>query len=88
MERVQRLSRTTGHAAGSLLDTVVDLPRDLPAATGLSVNLQREPPGKGADATWMPTSGDRPWLVNLRLYRAQPAVLDDAWRCPPITWVA
>jgi hypothetical protein len=31
---VERLSRTAGHTAGSMLDTAVHLPRDLPAATG------------------------------------------------------
>jgi hypothetical protein len=31
---VERLSRTAGHAAGSMLVTAVHLPRDLPAATG------------------------------------------------------
>jgi hypothetical protein len=55
---------------------------------GIALHLQPEPPGKGADANWMQTSGDSPWFVILRLYRPQGAVLDGSWRCPPITRVA
>jgi hypothetical protein len=70
----------------SVGDRTAGLSRD--SDGGLTVHLQPEPPDGGADASWMPTSGDSPWFVILRLYPPQPAVLDGAWRCPPVTRVA
>lgn len=54
---------------------------------GLTLYLQPEAPGGGADGNWLPTSGTHPWFLILRMYRPGATVLDGAWRCPAVTRV-
>ena len=53
----------------------------------LTLHLQPDAPGGGADGNWLPTSGTQPWFLILRMYRPGPTVLDGTWRCPAITRV-
>jgi hypothetical protein len=54
---------------------------------GLTLYLQPEAPGSGADGNWLPTSATHPWFLILRMYRPGPTVLDAAWRCPAVSRV-
>ncbi|MFO7533099.1 MAG: DUF1254 domain-containing protein [Candidatus Limnocylindrales bacterium] len=54
---------------------------------GLTLYLQCEAPDSGASGNWLPTSGNQPWFLILRMYRPGPAVLDGSWRCPAVSRV-
>lgn len=66
----------------SVGDHAGNLARDDDGA--LTLFLQPEAPGGGADANWLPTSGTRPWFLILRMYRPGVRVLDGSWRCPAV----
>ncbi len=62
-----------------------ELKRD--ADGGLTVFVQQDEPREGRAANWLPAP-DGPFLMILRLYGAEQAVLDNAWEPPPVERVA
>ncbi len=58
-----------------------DLQRD--ADGGLTLLIQRDAPGGDEDSNWLPAP-DGPFLMILRLYRPEQAVLDNAWESPGV----
>ncbi len=50
---------------------------------GLTIYLQREAPGKGRDANWLPTPAG-PFMLVLRYYWPKPALLDGTWQTPQV----
>jgi hypothetical protein len=63
---------------------LADLERD--ANGGLTLYLQREPPGEEKDSNWLPAP-DGPFLMILRLHRPEQSVLDNAWEAPAVVRV-
>lgn len=51
----------------------------------LEVWIQREDPGEGKTANWLPTPRRGPFSLVLRLYWPKPEVVNGNWRPPPIT---
>src|SRR6266700_6545168 len=54
---------------------------------GLTIYLQPGSPGSARAANWLPTSGEHPWFVILRMYRPRRSVLQAKWRCPGLVKV-
>jgi hypothetical protein len=54
----------------------------LDADGALTIFLQPESPGDERLANWLPTSGEHPWYLVLRLYRPHAEIVDATWRCP------
>ncbi len=52
---------------------------------GLTIHLQPDSPGPGRKPNWLPTSGQDPWFVILRMYRPHRSVIQASWECPGIT---
>lgn len=50
---------------------------------GVTIHLQREAPGKGRDANWLPTPAG-PFMLTLRYYWPKPALLDGTWQTPQV----
>ena len=46
----------------------------------LTMYIQKDPPGEGKDANWLPAP-DGPFMMILRLYWPEQAVLNAAWEC-------
>ncbi len=53
---------------------------------GLTLYIQKNAPGEGKNANWLPAP-DGPFLMILRLYQPEQAVLDNAWEAPPVVRV-
>ncbi len=54
---------------------------------GLTIYLQPKSPGSAREPNWLPTSGERPWFVILRMYRPHRSVVQARWKCPGIVKV-
>ena len=54
---------------------------------GLTIYLQPGSPGSARAANWLPTSGEHPWFVILRMYRPRRSVVQAKWRCPGLAKV-
>jgi hypothetical protein len=54
----------------------------LDADGALTIFLQPESPGDERLANWLPTSGEHPWYLVLRLYRPHAEIVDATWGCP------
>jgi hypothetical protein len=54
----------------------------LGADGSLTIYIQKDAPGDDKDANWLPAP-DGPFLMILRLYWPEQAVLDNAWEAPP-----
>lgn len=50
---------------------------------GLTIHVQREAPGKGRDANWLPAPAG-PFMLTLRYYWPKPALLDGTWQTPTV----
>ncbi len=48
----------------------------------LDLHVQRESPGAGKEANWLPAPAAGPFTLNLRLYWPRPEVLDGSWNPP------
>lgn len=48
---------------------------------GLTLRIQHHAPGKGGQANWLPAPAG-PFMLTLRYYWPQPALLDGAWQPP------
>jgi hypothetical protein len=49
----------------------------------VTLYLQKDPPGNDKDSNWLPAPNGPIWLV-LRLYLPKKAVIDGAWKAPPV----
>ena len=50
----------------------------------LDLYIQREGPGDGKDANWLPAPASGPFSLNLRIYWPRPQVLDGTWKPPAL----
>jgi hypothetical protein len=50
---------------------------------GITICIQKDPPGGEKDANWLPSPAGR-FVMVLRLYWPEQAVLDGAWQAPPV----
>jgi hypothetical protein len=50
----------------------------------LDLYIQRESPGDGKDANWLPAPASGPFSLNLRIYWPRPEVLDGTWKPPAL----
>ena len=53
---------------------------------GLTMYIQKDPPGGDKNANWLPAQ-DGQFMMILRLYRPEQAVLDAAWEAPGVVRV-
>ena len=51
----------------------------------LELYLQRQSPGPEREANWLPTPGEGPFSVTMRLYWPKPEATDGTWSPPPVT---
>ncbi len=51
----------------------------------LDVFLQRQSPGPEREANWLPTPGEGPFSVTMRLYWPRPEATDGTWQPPPVS---
>jgi hypothetical protein len=50
---------------------------------GITIYVQRESPGPGREANWLPAPAG-PFFMVMRLYWPQPDALDGRWKAPPL----
>jgi hypothetical protein len=50
---------------------------------GITIYVQRESPGTGREANWLPAPAG-PFFMVMRLYWPQPDALDGRWKAPPL----
>jgi hypothetical protein len=51
----------------------------------LELYLQRQSPGPGREANWLPTPSEGRFSVTMRLYWPKPEATDGTWKPPPLT---
>jgi hypothetical protein len=50
---------------------------------GITLRVQHESPGKGAEGNWLPAPGG-PFWITLRLYWPKAEALSGKWKQPPL----